>query len=115
MASFSETYYTNGTVLGRCTNFLKYFLDPETKARRIVDISQRADIQFCQAFWELNESSEYEKNEKKNMEKLKINKSPRGRKVSVNQFNGFQRRYHDDVSGHCANGSADKSNDFRAP
>lgn len=56
MASFSEIYYNNGTVLGRCANSVKYLLDPEARARRIVNISQNADISFCQAFWFLNES-----------------------------------------------------------
>ena len=59
MVSFSEVYYTNGTVLGRCANSLKYFIDPELRARRIVNISQRADIHFCKAFWFLNESSAF--------------------------------------------------------
>ncbi|EZA47677.1 hypothetical protein DMN91_012343 [Ooceraea biroi] len=56
MASFSEMYYNNGTLLGRCANSVKYLLDPEARARRIVNISQHADISFCQAFWFLNES-----------------------------------------------------------
>ncbi|XP_071566155.1 hormone-sensitive lipase isoform X2 [Temnothorax nylanderi] len=57
MASFSEMYYSNGTLLGRCTNSVKYLLDPEARARRIVNISQHADISFCQAFWFLSESA----------------------------------------------------------
>ncbi|XP_076276083.1 hormone-sensitive lipase isoform X1 [Lasioglossum baleicum] len=56
MAAFSEVFYDNGTLLSRCTNSVKYVLDPETRARRIVDLSQRADISFCQAFWFLNET-----------------------------------------------------------
>ncbi|KAG7199201.1 hypothetical protein KM043_018074 [Ampulex compressa] len=56
MASFSEAYYSNGTLLGRCANSFKYFLDPEARARRIVNISQHADVSFCQAFWLLNET-----------------------------------------------------------
>lgn len=59
MASFSELYYANGTVFGRCSNSLQYLMDPEAKARRIVTISQHADISFCQAFWHLNESGKY--------------------------------------------------------
>ncbi|OXU23851.1 hypothetical protein TSAR_010329 [Trichomalopsis sarcophagae] len=55
MASFSEVFYANGTLLGRCTNSLQYVLDPEARARRIVTISQHADISFCQAFWHLTE------------------------------------------------------------
>ncbi|XP_014205490.1 hormone-sensitive lipase isoform X1 [Copidosoma floridanum] len=56
MASFSEIFYANGTLLGRCTNSFQYLVDPEARARRIVTISQHADISFCQAFWHLNES-----------------------------------------------------------
>lgn len=56
MATFSEAFYANGTLLSRCTNSLKYIYDPELRARRIVDVSQRADVSFCQAFWFLNET-----------------------------------------------------------
>lgn len=56
MASFSEIYYSNGTLLGRCANSVKYLLDPEARARRIVNVSQFADISFCKAFWFLNEA-----------------------------------------------------------
>jgi len=62
MASFSEIYYSNGTLLGRCTNSVKYLLDPEARARRIVNISQHADISFCQAFWFLSESGKKQGN-----------------------------------------------------
>lgn len=58
MVSYSEVFYSNGTLLGRWSNFVKYLLDPEARARRIVNISQHADISFCQAFWFLNESGE---------------------------------------------------------
>lgn len=33
----------------------RYFTDPEEKAKRIVNISQNADIDFCKAFWFLSE------------------------------------------------------------
>lgn len=56
MASFSEVYFANGTLIGRCTNSLKYIVDPEARARRIVNISQCADINFCKDFWMLNEN-----------------------------------------------------------
>lgn len=55
MVSYSEMYYNNDTVLGRCANSIKYFLNPEARARRIVNISRYADISFAQAFWFLNE------------------------------------------------------------
>lgn len=57
MASFSEIYYTNNSLIGRCTNSLKYIVDPEARARRIVNISQRADVHFLKAFWLLNETN----------------------------------------------------------
>ncbi|KAI4483684.1 hypothetical protein M0804_007944 [Polistes exclamans] len=56
LASFSEVYYSNGTLFGRCANSLKYVMDPEARARRIVHVSQHADVSFCQSFWFLNEN-----------------------------------------------------------
>ncbi|XP_063977134.1 hormone-sensitive lipase [Diachasmimorpha longicaudata] len=56
MASFSEAYYTNGSFLGRCTNSVKYVIDPEARARRIVNVSQRADVYFCKSFWYLHDT-----------------------------------------------------------
>ncbi|XP_076246671.1 hormone-sensitive lipase [Calliopsis andreniformis] len=56
MATFSEAFYSNGTLLARCTNSVKYMLDPEMRARRTVDVFRRADVSFCQAFWFLNEN-----------------------------------------------------------
>lgn len=61
MASFSEVFYaqTEGkitkTTRGLWTGS-KYFLNPEQCARRIVNISQNAKIDFCKAFWFLAES-----------------------------------------------------------
>lgn len=57
MTSFSEIFYANGTLLGRCTNSIQYLVDPEARARRVVTVTQHADISFLQAFWSLNESS----------------------------------------------------------
>ncbi|XP_015180600.1 PREDICTED: hormone-sensitive lipase isoform X2 [Polistes dominula] len=56
LASFSEIYYSNGTLFGRWTNSLKYVMDPEARARRIIHVSQHADVSFCQSFWFLNET-----------------------------------------------------------
>lgn len=60
MASFSEIYYGNGGLLARATNSVwtggKYLLDPELRARRIVNISQRASVDFCKSFWLLAET-----------------------------------------------------------
>ncbi|XP_020716747.1 hormone-sensitive lipase isoform X1 [Ceratitis capitata] len=61
MASFSEVFYaqTEGKIT-KTTRSLwtgsKYFLNPEQCARRIVNISQNAKIDFCKAFWFLAES-----------------------------------------------------------
>lgn len=51
MASFSEAYYsTNGKFI-KATNSMftsgKYLLDPELRARRIVNISQNSSVDFC--------------------------------------------------------------------
>lgn len=34
----------------------KYITDPEQRAKRIVNISQNADVDFCKSFWFLSES-----------------------------------------------------------
>lgn len=60
MASYSDVYYGEGGFVSRATNTVwnggKYFMDPELRARRIVNISQYADVQFCKSFWFLAES-----------------------------------------------------------
>ncbi|ALC41362.1 CG11055 [Drosophila busckii] len=64
MASYSETYYSqadNGSsALIKTTRSLwssgKYLMNPELRARRIVNISQNAKIDFCKSFWFLAES-----------------------------------------------------------
>lgn len=60
MASFSEIYYGNGGILTKATNSVwtggRYLLDPELRARRIVNISQHAQVDFCKSFWLLAES-----------------------------------------------------------
>ncbi|XP_030388505.1 hormone-sensitive lipase [Scaptodrosophila lebanonensis] len=62
MASYSETYYSqadDSTIL-KTTRSLwtsgKYLINPELRARRIVNISQNAKIDFCKSFWFLAES-----------------------------------------------------------
>lgn len=57
MVSFSEAYYTNGSFFGRCANSVKYVVDPEARARRIVNISQRGDVYFCKSFWYLHQTN----------------------------------------------------------
>lgn len=63
MVIFSEAYYynySNGNILSKATNSVmsstKYITDPEQRARRIVNISQKSDVDFCKAFWFLSES-----------------------------------------------------------
>ncbi|KAK3914126.1 Hormone-sensitive lipase [Frankliniella fusca] len=60
MASYSDVYYGEGGFVTKATNTVwnggKYFMDPELRARRIVNISQYADVHFCKSFWFLAES-----------------------------------------------------------
>lgn len=64
MASYSETYYSQtdnrSSTLLKTTRSLwssgKYLMNPELRARRIVNISQNAKIDFCKSFWFLAES-----------------------------------------------------------
>lgn len=59
MAIFSETYYSRGSLISRTTNSVvsstRYLTDPDIRARRIVDISKHAGVDFCKAFWFLSE------------------------------------------------------------
>lgn len=63
MAGFSEAYYgrdvTGSGRLARTTASVwrsgKYLVDPELRARRIVNISQNAEVDFCKEFWSLSE------------------------------------------------------------
>uniref|UniRef100_A0A2M4AL67 Putative hormone-sensitive lipase hsl n=1 Tax=Anopheles triannulatus TaxID=58253 RepID=A0A2M4AL67_9DIPT len=60
MAGFSEGYYSEGGRISKATSLMytstKYMLDPELRARRIVNISQNSNVDFCKAFWFLVES-----------------------------------------------------------
>ncbi|XP_058447335.1 hormone-sensitive lipase isoform X2 [Malaya genurostris] len=60
MAGFSEGYYSEGGKISKATSLMytstKYMLDPELRARRIVNISQHSNVEFCKAFWFLAES-----------------------------------------------------------
>lgn len=77
MAVFSEAYYSEGNILhitnsrflivinfkgslfSKATNSIvttaKYLTDSEERAKRIVNISQNADVDFCKSFWFLSE------------------------------------------------------------
>ncbi|XP_037948822.1 hormone-sensitive lipase-like [Teleopsis dalmanni] len=62
MAGFSESFYSEDAdgAIAKTTRSIwtggKYFLNPELRARRIVNISQNAKIEFCKSFWFLAES-----------------------------------------------------------
>jgi len=51
MAGFSEAFYSSGGRLSKATNSMwtsgKFFLNPELRARRIVNISQNSTVDFC--------------------------------------------------------------------
>ncbi|XP_072931144.1 hormone-sensitive lipase isoform X2 [Epargyreus clarus] len=56
MAGFSEAYYSQGNLISSVWTGGQYLIDPEMRARRIVNISQSASVEFCKAFWFLAES-----------------------------------------------------------
>ncbi|XP_068629365.1 hormone-sensitive lipase [Battus philenor] len=56
MAGFSEAYYSHGNLISSVWTGGQYLIDPEMRARRIVNISQSANVEFCKAFWFLAES-----------------------------------------------------------
>ncbi|XP_059062892.1 hormone-sensitive lipase [Achroia grisella] len=56
MAGFSEAYYSHGNLISSVWTGGQYIIDPEMRARRIVNISQSASVEFCKAFWFLAES-----------------------------------------------------------
>lgn len=59
LAGFSEAHYRDGNRITKATSSMytsgKYFWNPELRARRIVNLSQYAGIDFCKAFWSLTE------------------------------------------------------------
>jgi hormone-sensitive lipase len=63
MASYSEAYYNSGSLLSKATNSVvtgsKYLLDPELRARRIVNIAQYSNVEFCKSFWQLTETGNF--------------------------------------------------------
>ncbi|CAH1728739.1 unnamed protein product [Chironomus riparius] len=60
MASYSESYYSNNGKFVKTSNSIynsgRYYFDPEMLARRLVDLSQNASVDFCKNFWCLAES-----------------------------------------------------------
>lgn len=59
MAGFSEAYYSHGNLISSVWTGGQYLIDPEMRARRIVNISQSASVEFCKAFWFLAESGKF--------------------------------------------------------
>lgn len=59
LAGFSEAYYRDGNRITKATSSMytggKYYWNPELRARRIVNLSKFAGIDFCKAFWSLTE------------------------------------------------------------
>ena len=51
MASYSESYYSNNGKFVKTSNSIynsgRYYFDPEMLARRLVDLSQNASVDFC--------------------------------------------------------------------
>lgn len=60
MVIYSEAYYHEGNMVSRATNSVmtttKFLADPEERAKRIVNISKNASIEFLKSFWFLSES-----------------------------------------------------------
>lgn len=60
MALFSEVYYSQGSLIQKATtsamSSAKFITDPEHRARRIVNLGQNAEVDFCKAFWFLSET-----------------------------------------------------------
>ncbi|RXG73536.1 Hormone-sensitive lipase, partial [Armadillidium vulgare] len=57
MCAFSEVYYSDGGFMQRTKQSLftsgKYMMDPEKRARRIVDVIQYSSVDFIKSFWSL--------------------------------------------------------------
>ncbi|XP_076043226.1 hormone-sensitive lipase [Oratosquilla oratoria] len=60
MSAFSEVYYSDGGFIQRTKQSVitggKYVMDPEQRARRIVDVVQYSSVDFIKAFWSLAET-----------------------------------------------------------
>ena len=60
MASFAEGYHRHKQSSMACAtvSFLnsgKYTVNPEMRAKMIVDVTQKTNMEFCKAFWSLTE------------------------------------------------------------
>ncbi|CAH1392425.1 unnamed protein product [Nezara viridula] len=55
MATFSEVYYNDGYIIDPLLRGSKYWVDPEVRAKRIVNIVKYASVDFCKNYWFLGE------------------------------------------------------------
>ena len=59
MSSYGDGYIRHTGSLSRAVSSLlysgKYIIDPELRAKRLTELTQRVDINFCKAFWSLTE------------------------------------------------------------
>lgn len=59
MAAYGDGYIRHTDTLSRAVSSVmhsgKYLIDPELRARRITELTQGVDINFCKAFWSLPE------------------------------------------------------------
>ncbi|KAG5674157.1 hypothetical protein PVAND_004141 [Polypedilum vanderplanki] len=117
MACYSESYYSNNGKFIKATNSMftsgKYYFDPEIRARRVVNLSQHASVDFCKSFWQLadldivshsipfvNYNTKVNRLFKINAEPLKISKLD-GESIEVNAPGTIQLRL---ISSHKREG-----------
>ena len=59
MAAFGDGFNRHDHSFARALSSMlhsgKYMLDPELRAKRITELTQNTDIDFCKAFWSLTE------------------------------------------------------------
>lgn len=60
MASYGENYgVSRSGILTFASSLLtsrRYVLNPELRAEKVTDVTQRADVSYCKSFWSINES-----------------------------------------------------------
>lgn len=59
MAAYGDGYKRHNHSFARALSSMihsgKYVIDPELRAKRITELTQKEDIEFCKAFWSLTE------------------------------------------------------------
>ena len=77
MASYSDYFFSTSPQVWRVANSFymgtKYSLDTEHRARRIVNVSQYATVDFCKSFWFLAESDLMKRIPNRMCPKLQVN------------------------------------------